>query len=62
LINYRKKLIEVVRLILNLPTRAASHIIFASRKVGGLAFQDPLAKIDIQSYQNSSSFQNDIIF
>lgn len=49
LINYRKKLIQIVRSILNLPTRASSHIIFASRKVGGLAFQDPLVEVDIQT-------------
>ena len=49
LINYRKKLIQIVRSILNLPTRASSHIIFASRKVGGIAFQDPLVEVDIQT-------------
>ena len=49
LINYRKKLVEVVRSILNLPTRASSCIIFASRSVGGLAFQDPLEEVDIQT-------------
>ena len=41
LINYRKKLIEVVRCACNLPLRATSHYVFASRNVGGLAFQDP---------------------
>ena len=49
LINYRKKLVEVVRSILNIPTHASSCIIFASRSVGGLAFQDLLAKVDIQT-------------
>lgn len=46
--NNRKKLIEVVRSILNLPQRATFHIIFESTKAGGLAFQDPLAEVDVQ--------------
>jgi hypothetical protein len=49
LINYRKKLVEIVRSIMHLPTRASSCIIFASRNVGGLAFQDPLVEVDIQT-------------
>lgn len=48
LINYRKKLIEVVRSTCNLPLRATTHFIFASRNVGGLAFHDPLAEVDVQ--------------
>ncbi|CAB4031286.1 Hypothetical predicted protein [Paramuricea clavata] len=47
--NYRKKLVEVVRSIMHLPTRASSCIIFASRKVGGLAFQEPSVEVDIQT-------------
>ena len=49
LISYRKKLIEVVCSICNLPLRATSHIIFASSKACGLDFQDPLAEVDIQT-------------
>ncbi len=49
LTKYRKKLIEVVRSICNLPLRATSHIIFASAKTGGLGFQDPYDKVDVQT-------------
>ena len=49
LIKYRQKLIEIVRNICNLPTRASQSIIFASTKVGGLALQDPLVEVDIQT-------------
>jgi hypothetical protein len=49
LTNYRKKLVEVVRSICNLPTRATSHIIFASSKAGGLGFQDPVTEVDVQT-------------
>ncbi|CAB4016365.1 Hypothetical predicted protein [Paramuricea clavata] len=37
--KYRKKLVEVVRAICNLPLRTTSHIIFASSKLGSLGFQ-----------------------
>ncbi len=47
--KYRKKLIESIRSICNLPMRATSHIIFASSKAGGLGFQDPLTEVDIQT-------------
>ena len=49
LIKYCQKLIEIVRNICNLPTRASQSIIFASTKVGGLALQDPLVEVDIQT-------------
>jgi hypothetical protein len=49
LTNYRKKLIEVVRSICNLPLRATSHFVFAPIKVGGLGFQDPKAEVDVQT-------------
>ena len=49
LTSYRKKLIEVIRNICNLPLRATSHIIFAPIKVGGLGFQDPTAEVDVQT-------------
>ena len=49
LINYHRKLIAVVRSIGNLPLHATSHFVFAARKSGGLAFQDPLAEVDIQT-------------
>ena len=47
--KYRKKLIESIRSICNLPMRATSHIIFASSNAGGLGFQDPLTEVDIQT-------------
>lgn len=47
--NYRRKLIETVRNICHLPQRATSHIIFASKLVGGLGFQDPRREADIQT-------------
>lgn len=47
--DYKKKLVEVVRSICNLPHRATSLIIFASTKVGGLGFQDPFTEVDIQT-------------
>ncbi|XP_046856059.1 uncharacterized protein LOC124449153 [Xenia sp. Carnegie-2017] len=49
LINYRKKLIEVVRSICNLPLRATTHYIFSSIKSGGLGLQDPAAEVDVQT-------------
>ena len=49
LINFRRKVIEVVRSICNLPVRATTHYVFASRKSGGLAFQDPLKEVDVQT-------------
>ena len=49
LVKYRQKLIEIVRNICNLPNRASQSIIFASTKVGGLALQDPLVELDIQT-------------
>jgi hypothetical protein len=39
--NYRKKLIDVLRSICNLPKRATQHYFFADRAVGGLELQDP---------------------
>ena len=49
LIKYRRKIIEVVRNICNLPSRATQHIIFATAKAGGLALQDPTLEADIQT-------------
>ena len=49
LIKYRRKIIEVVRNICNLPSRATQHIIFATAKAGGLAPQDPTLEADIQT-------------
>ena len=48
-INYRHKLIAVVRSICNLPLCATSHFVFTARKSGDLAFQDPLSEVDIQT-------------
>ena len=47
--KYKKKLVEVVRGICNLPMRGSSLIIFASTSVGGLGLQDPLAEVDVQT-------------
>ena len=49
LVKYRQKLIQIVRSICNLPSRAMQSIIFASKKVGGLGLQDPLVEVDIQT-------------
>ena len=49
LVKYRRKLIDVVRYICNLPTRATQHIIFATAKAGGLALQDPNLEADVQT-------------
>ena len=49
LIKYRRKIIEVVRNICNLPSRVTQHIIFATAKAGGLALQDPTLEADIQT-------------
>lgn len=49
LTKYRRKLIEVVRNICKLPTRATQDIIFASAKVGGLGLHDPILEVDIQT-------------
>ena len=49
LIKYRRKLIEVVRNICKLPSRATQNIIFASVKVGGFGLQDPILEVDIQT-------------
>jgi hypothetical protein len=49
LLKYRKKLVEVVRNVCNLPTRATQDFIFASAKAGGLALQDLLVEADIQT-------------
>ena len=48
LIKYRRKLIDVVRFICNLPSRATQHVIFATARAGGLALQDPIQEVDIQ--------------
>ena len=49
LTKYRRKLIEVVRNICKLPSRATQDIIFASAKAGGLGLQDPILEVDIQT-------------
>jgi hypothetical protein len=47
--KYRKKLIEVLRAICNLPKRATQHYFFADRAVGGLGLQDPYDERHIQT-------------
>ena len=49
LTKYHRKLVEVVRDICHLPTRATQSIIFASSKVGGLGLQDTNIETDIQT-------------
>ena len=49
LTKYRRKLIEVVRNICKLPSRATQDITFASAKVGGLGLHDPILEVDIQT-------------
>ena len=49
LVKYRQKLIQIVRNICNLPSRATQSIIFASKKIGGLGLQDPLVEVDVQT-------------
>ena len=49
LTNYRKKLIEVLRSICNLPKRTTQHYFFADRAVGGLGLQDPFDERHIQT-------------
>jgi hypothetical protein len=58
LTKYKKKLIETVRSICNLPLRATSYIIFASSRVGGLGFQDPLLEVDAQSFKASAKLMS----
>lgn len=47
--SYRSTLICVVRKICDLPTRASTYYIFASKQAGGLGFQDPTRECDIQT-------------
>ena len=47
--NYRKKLIDVLRSICNLPKRATQHYFFADRAVGDLGLQDPYEERHIQT-------------
>ena len=49
LVSYKQKLIQTVRNICHLPSRATQSIIFASKKVGGLGLQDPLVEVDVQT-------------
>ena len=49
LCDYRKKLIEVLRSICNLPKRSTQHYFFADRAVGGLGLQDPYDERHIQT-------------
>ena len=46
---YRKKLIEVLRSICNLPKRSTQHYFFADRAVSGLGLQDPYDERHIQT-------------
>lgn len=46
---YRETLVKALREICNLPNRASSTYLFAHKKVGGLAFQDPTIESDLQA-------------
>jgi hypothetical protein len=47
--DYRRKLIEVLRSICNLPKRATQPYFFADRAMGGLGLQDPYDERHIQT-------------
>lgn len=47
--HYRSTLVCVLRQICALPNRSCVDYLFASKCSGGLAFQDPLKEIDIQT-------------
>ena len=47
--GYRSKLIETIRSICSLPTRATTHYIFASKRAGGLGLTDPLIENSLQT-------------
>ena len=49
LTDYRATLLRVIRKICDLPNRATTNYIFASRRTGGLGFQDPLRECDVQT-------------
>ncbi len=46
--NYRKKLVEVLRSICNLPKRSSVSYFFADKSVGGLGLQDPFDERHVQ--------------
>ena len=47
--DYRSLLVKALRDICSLPTRASGSYFFASKRVGGLAFQDPTIELDLQA-------------
>ena len=46
---YKSTLVRVLRDICSLPTRAFSAYFFASKRTGGLAFQEPRTECDVQA-------------
>ena len=46
--QYRSTLVHTLRDICNLPNRAMVAYFFASKRTGGLAFQEPLTECDVQ--------------
>ena len=48
LVDYRKKLVDVLRSICNLPKRSTVSYFFANKSVGGLGLQDPFDERHIQ--------------
>ena len=49
LTDYQATLVRVIRKICDLPNHATTNYIFASRRAGGLGFQDPLRECDFQT-------------
>ena len=48
--DYRSQLISTIRSVCTLPSRASTHYIFASKRVGGLGFTDPCTKNHLQTF------------
>ena len=47
--SYRSQLIQTIRSVCSLPTRATTHYIFASKQAGGLGFTDPTRENHLQT-------------
>ena len=47
--DYRSQLISTIRSVCTLPSRASTHYIFASKRVGGLGFTDPCTENHLQT-------------
>ena len=47
--GYRSQLVQTIRSICSLPTRATTHYIFAAKQAGGLGFMDPCLENHLQT-------------